>query len=61
MGTRSTNGVEELTTERVSAPDFTKPYQMFTVNGLRIDANNTSYKGVVIVKQGAKTWKMVRR
>lgn len=61
MGTRSTNGVEELTTERVSAPDFTKPYQMFTVNGLRIDANNTSYKGVVIVKQGAKTWKKVRR
>lgn len=61
MGTRSTNGVEELTTEHVSAPDFTKPYQMFTVNGLRIDANNTSYKGVVIVKQGAKTWKMLRR
>lgn len=40
-----------------SRPDFTRPYEMYTIDGRRI--NSLAAKGIVIIKQDGKAWKFV--
>lgn len=40
-----------------SKPDFTRPYEMYTIDGQRI--NSLAAKGIVIIKQDGRAWKFV--
>lgn len=37
-------------------PDFTRPYEMYTTDGRRV--NSMTGKGIIIIRQDGKTWKL---
>ena len=45
----------------LAQPNFDEPYELFTIDGMKLDSNNSNYRGIVILKQGNKTWKIYKR
>lgn len=41
-----------------TAPDLSKPHEAYSIDGRRVDS--TTHKGLMIIKQGGRTWKVVR-
>lgn len=60
MSVRGTKIAASVTAPFVSSssrPDFTRPYEMYTIDGQRI--NSLTAKGIVIIKQDGRAWKFV--
>lgn len=57
VGTNTTSGIHDVTVENKFDPS--KPYEVYTVGGLKIN-DNASYRGVRIIRQGGKAWKAVK-
>lgn len=57
-GKRSTSSINNATT--ASAPDLSKPYRAYTIDGQEV-ASPKDYKGIMIIVQGGKTWKVMNR
>lgn len=57
-GIKTVNGINEATTATDARPDFSRAYEVYTIDGRR--GNGAATKGVKIIKQGNKTWKMIR-
>ena len=60
-GTKVTTGINNTTNDTFAQPNFDEPYELFTIDGMKLDSNNSNYRGIVILKQGNKTWKMYKR
>ena len=60
-GTKVTTGINNTTNDAFAQPNFDEPYELFTIDGMKLDSNNSNYRGIVILKQGNKTWKMYKR
>lgn len=56
-GTKTSAGISATTTGTSDRPDFSRPYETFTIDGRRI-ANNAHQENIVIIRQDGKTWKM---
>lgn len=57
-GKRTTTGIDGTTTD--CTPDMQKPYKAYTADGQRI-ASPKDYKGIMIIVQDGKTWKVMNR
>ena len=57
-GTRSTTGISSVTQSGV--PDMSKPYKAYSIDGKSITSPR-DYKGIMIIVQDGKTWKMMNR
>lgn len=57
-GTRSTAGIGEVTSDAM--PDLSKPYKAYTADGRMIPSPN-DYKGIMIIVQDGKTWKVMNK
>ena len=60
-GTKVTTGINSTTNDAFAQPNFDEPYELFTIDGMKLDSNNSNYRGIVILKQGNKTWKIYKR
>ena len=60
-GTKVTTGINNTTNDAFAQPNFDEPYELFTIDGMKLDSNNSNYRGIVVLKQGNKTWKMYKR
>lgn len=60
-GTKVTTGINSTTNDVFAQPNFDEPYELFTIDGMKLDSNNSNYRGIVILKQGNKTWKIYKR
>ena len=60
-GTKVTTGINSTTNDALAQPNFDEPYELFTIDGMKLDSNNSNYRGIVILKQGNKTWKIYKR
>ena len=60
-GTKVTTGINSTTNDAFTQPNFDEPYELFTIDGMKLDSNNSNYRGIVILKQGNKTWKIYKR
>lgn len=60
LGQRTTTAIEEVKELQLEQPNFNQPYQIYTVNGVRLN-NDNNYKGLVIIKQNGKTWKLFKK
>lgn len=56
-GKKANSGIDAIETAPAH-PDFTQPYETYTIDGRKVDAG--FYHGVVIIKQNGRTWKVVR-
>lgn len=57
-GTKTTSGISEAATVTDARPDFSRAYEAYTIDGRKV--NGAASKGVRIIKQGNKTWKVIR-
>lgn len=57
-GKRTTTRIDGTTAD--SMPDMQKPYKAYTADGQRI-ASPKDYKGIMIIVQDGKTWKVMNR
>lgn len=57
-GTRSTTGISSVT--QSDAPDMSKPYKAYSIDGQSITSPK-DYKGIIIIVKDGKTWKMMNR
>ena len=60
-GKRTSTGIRAVTEQQSSQPDYTQPYELYMLDGTRLDAQSTNYRGVVILRQGGKTWKVFKK
>lgn len=54
-GKKMTDGISDATT----ITNFKEPRLTFSINGERI-TDNANHNGIIIVKQGGKSWKITR-
>ena len=49
-GTKVTTGINSATNDAFAQPNFDEPYELFTIDGMKLDSNNSNYRGIVILK-----------
>lgn len=57
-GTKSTTGIKETTTEPQGFIDFSKPYDVYSIDGRRLIPSQTTANSIVIIRQNSKVIKM---
>ena len=60
-GKKTTTGIHSVNVGTTTQPDYSKPYEAYTLDGCKVPHLSTNYKGIVIIKQAGRTWKVYRR
>lgn len=58
-GTKKSTGITEITDKQPSAPDFSRPFEVYSLNGSRL--NSVGDAAIVIIRQDGRTWKVMNR
>lgn len=57
-GTKNSTGIKETTTEPKDFIDFSKPYDVYSIDGRKLTPSQTNANSIVIVRQNSKVIKM---
>lgn len=57
-GTKNSTGIKETTTEPKDFIDFSKPYDVYSIDGRKLTPSLTNVNSIVIIRQNSKVIKM---
>ena len=57
-GTKNSTGIKETTTEPKDFIDFSKPYDVYSIDGRKLTPSQTNANSIVIIRQNSKVIKM---
>lgn len=57
-GTKNSTGIKETTTEPKDFIDFSKPYDIYSIDGRKLTPSQTNANSIVIIRQNSKVIKM---
>ena len=57
-GTKNSTGIKETTTEPKDFIDFSKPYDVYSIDGRKLTPSQTNTNSIVIIRQNSKVIKM---
>lgn len=57
-GKKTATGIKETTTERKDFIDFSKPYDVYSIDGRKLTPSQTNANSIVIIRQNSKVIKM---
>ena len=57
-GTKNSTGIKETTTEPKDFIDFSKPYDVYSIDGRKLDSSHINANSIVIIRQNSKVIKM---
>lgn len=57
-GTKNPTGIKETTTESKDFIDFSKPYDVYSIDGRKLTPSQTNANSIVIIRQNSKVIKM---
>lgn len=57
-GTKNSTGIKEMTTEPKDFIDFSKPYDVYSIDGRKLTPSQTNANSIVIIRQNSKVIKM---
>lgn len=57
-GTKNSTGIKETTTEPKEFIDFSKPYDVYSIDGRKLTPSQTNANSIVIIRQNSKVIKM---
>lgn len=57
-GTKNSTGIKETTTESKDFIDFSKPYDVYSIDGRKLTPSQTNANSIVIIRQNSKVIKM---
>ncbi len=57
-GTKNSTGIKETTTEPKDFIDFSKPYDVYSIDGRKLDPSHINANSIVIIRQNSKVIKM---
>lgn len=57
-GTKNSTGIKETTTEPKDFIDFSKPYDVYSIDGRKLTPSQTNVNSIVIIRQNSKVIKM---
>ena len=57
-GTKNSTGIKETTTEPKDFIDFSKPYDVYRIDGRKLTPSQTNANSIVIIRQNSKVIKM---
>lgn len=57
-GTKNSTGIKETTTEPKDFIDFSKPYDVYSIDGRKLDPSHINANSIVIIRQNGKVIKM---
>ena len=57
-GTKNSTGIKETTTEPKDFIDFSKPYDVYSIDGRKLTPSQTKANSIVIIRQNSKVIKM---
>lgn len=57
-GTKNSTGIKETTTEPKDFVDFSKPYDVYSIDGRKLTPSQTNANSIVIIRQNSKVIKM---
>ena len=57
-GTKNSTGIKETTTESKDFIDFSKPYDVYSIDGRKLTPSHTNANSIVIIRQNSKVIKM---
>lgn len=57
-GTKNSTGIKETTTEQKDFIDFSKPYDVYSIDGRKLTPSQTNANSIVIIRQNSKVIKM---
>ena len=57
-GTKNSTGIKETTTEPKDFIDFSKPYDVYSIDGRKLTPTQTNVNSIVIIRQNSKVIKM---
>lgn len=57
-GTKNSTGIKETTTEPKDFIDFSKPYDVYSIDGRKLTPSQTNANSIVIIRQNSKVKKM---
>ena len=57
-GTKNSTGIKETTTEPKDFIDFSKPYDVYSIDGRKLTPSHTNANSIVIIRQNSKVIKM---
>lgn len=57
-GTKNSTGIKETTTEPKDFIDFSKPYDVYSIDGRKLTTSQTNANSIVIIRQNSKVIKM---
>ena len=60
-GTKNSTGIKETTTEPKDFIDFSKPYDVYSIDGRKLTPSQTNANSIVIIRQNSKVIKMRNR
>lgn len=60
-GTKNSTGIKETTTEPKDFIDFSKPYDVYSIDGRKLTPSQTNANSIVIIRQNSKVIKMIIR
>lgn len=60
-GTKNSTGIKETTTEPKEFIDFSKPYDVYSIDGRKLTPSQTNANSIVIIRQNSKVIKMRNR
>lgn len=58
-GKKVSTGITEITDKQSAAPDFSRPFEVYSINGSRL--KSVSDEPFVIIRQDGRTWKVAGR
>lgn len=58
-GTKKSTGITTPSVEKSDRPDFTRPYEVYSINGSRQES--VGDEAIVIIRQDGRTWKIMNR